>query len=60
MKPEVGPRSSGEILVTNSEPDGAMKPPRHAKPYKILMILLIILGTWGIVIALFYWASFYD
>jgi hypothetical protein len=60
MKPEVGPRSLGEILVTNSEPDDAMKPPAHGQPYKISMTLLIILVTWGFIIALFYWASFYD
>lgn len=60
MKPEVGPRSLGEILATNSEPDDAMKPPAHGRPYKIAMLLLIILGTWGIITALFYWASFYD
>ena len=60
MKPEVGPRSFGEILVTNSEPDDAMKPPAHGQPYKISMTLLIILGIWGGIIALFYWASFYD
>jgi hypothetical protein len=60
MKPEVGPRSLGEILVTNSEPDDTMKPPAHGRPYKISMTLFIILGTWGGIIALFYWASFYD
>jgi hypothetical protein len=48
----------GDNLVP--EPNKAMKPPTHAKPYKISMTLLIILGTWGIAIALFYWASFYD
>jgi hypothetical protein len=52
----------GGNLVPNrpSEPNKAMKPPTHAKPYKISMTLLIILGTWGIAIAVFYWASFYD
>jgi hypothetical protein len=62
MKPEVGLRSLGDNLMPNrpSEPSNAMNPPAHAKPYKISMTLLIILGTWGIVIALFYWASFYD
>ena len=60
MKPKVGLRSVGDILVTSSEPDRAIKPPTHGQPYKISMTLLIILGTWGVIIALFYWASFYD
>jgi hypothetical protein len=61
MKPEVGPRSLEEILVSNrTAPDDAMKPPAHGKPYKILVALLIFLGTWGVLIALFYWASFYN
>ena len=60
MKPEVGPRSLGEILVTNSEPDDATKPPAHGRPYKIAMTLLIFLGLGGVIIGLFYWASFYD
>ena len=60
MKPEVRLRSLGDILVTSSEPDNAMKPPAHGQPYKVSMTLLIILGTWGVIIALFYWASFYD
>ena len=60
MKPEVSPRSLGEILVTNSEPDDAMKPPAHGRPYKIAMTLLIFLGTWGVIITLLYWASLYN
>ena len=60
MKPEVDPRSLGEILVTSGEPDDAMKPPAHGKSYKISMTVLIFLGTWGVVIALIYWVSLYD
>jgi hypothetical protein len=37
-----------------SEPNKATTLPTHSKPYKISVTLLIILGTWGIAIVMFF------